>query len=212
VFEVEGKIDNQPIAFLIDSRAIHSYINSNIVERFHLQRSKHKKSWLVQLATWAKKKINELVKDYLINMNGLITKVDVNIIPLVSYDYLIGIDWLEKHHVVLDCYNKTIMCFDEEGQQGKVQGIPRVIVVREISAMQLKKSFRKGCQFFATHMEEVARDEVENIKYHQDLRDFEDFLGKSQNCHQRETLISLLIWCQEFPQCPRHLTEWAYRN
>jgi hypothetical protein len=47
MIEAEGKIDNQPIAILIDFGASHIYINSNIVERFHLQRSKHKKSWLV---------------------------------------------------------------------------------------------------------------------------------------------------------------------
>jgi hypothetical protein len=52
MIEVEGKIDNQPIAILIDSGAIHSYIDPNIVEIFHLQRRKHGKSWLVQLATW----------------------------------------------------------------------------------------------------------------------------------------------------------------
>jgi hypothetical protein len=63
VIEVEGKIDNQPITILIDSRSIHSYINSNIVEIFHLQRSKHKKSWSVQLVIGAKRKISELVKD-----------------------------------------------------------------------------------------------------------------------------------------------------
>ena len=39
MIEVEGNIDNHPIEILIDSRAIHSYINSNIVEIFHLQRS-----------------------------------------------------------------------------------------------------------------------------------------------------------------------------
>jgi hypothetical protein len=44
VIEVEGKIDNQSIAILIDSIAIHSYINANIVEIFHLQISRHKKS------------------------------------------------------------------------------------------------------------------------------------------------------------------------
>jgi hypothetical protein len=59
----------------------------------------------------------------------------MNIIPLGSYDCLIGKDWLEKYHVVLDYYNKTIVCLDEEGKQGKVQGIPRHVVVREISCM-----------------------------------------------------------------------------
>jgi predicted aspartyl protease len=115
MIEVEGKIDNHPIAILIDSGASHSYINSNIVKRFHLQRSKHKKYWLVQLAIGDKRKINELVKYCPIDMNGLNTKVDVNIIPLGSYDCLIGMDWLEKHHVVLDYYNKTITCLDEDG-------------------------------------------------------------------------------------------------
>jgi hypothetical protein len=85
MIEVEGKIDNQPIAILIDFGASHSYINDNNVEGFHLQRSKHKKSWLVQLATRAKRNINELVKDFQIEMNGLKMKVDVNIIPLGSY-------------------------------------------------------------------------------------------------------------------------------
>jgi predicted aspartyl protease len=132
MIEVEGKIDNHPITILIDSGSSHSYINANIIEIFHLQRSNHKKSWLVQLAMGAKRKINELVKDCQIDMNGLNMKVYVNIIPLGSYDCLIGMDCLEKHHVVLNFYNKTITCLDEEGQQGKIQGIPRAIVVREI--------------------------------------------------------------------------------
>jgi hypothetical protein len=68
-------------------------------------------------------------------MNGVNLKVDVNIIPLGSYDCLNGMDWLEKHHVVLDCYNKTITCLHEEGREGKVQGILRIVVVREISIM-----------------------------------------------------------------------------
>ena len=60
IIEVEGKIDHQPIEILIDSGASHSYINSNIVERFHLQRSKNNKYWLVQLATGAKRNINDV--------------------------------------------------------------------------------------------------------------------------------------------------------
>jgi hypothetical protein len=63
-------------------------------------------------------------------MNGLETKVEVNIIPLGSYDCLIGMDRLEKYHVIIDCYNKTITCLDEGGKQGKIQGILRVLVVR----------------------------------------------------------------------------------
>jgi hypothetical protein len=62
MIEVEGKINNHPIAILIDSGASHSYIDPKLVEIFHLQRRKHGKSWLVQLATGAKRRINEWLR------------------------------------------------------------------------------------------------------------------------------------------------------
>jgi hypothetical protein len=42
------------------------------------------------------------------DMNGLSTREDLNIIPLGSYDFLIGMDWLDQHHAILECYNKDI--------------------------------------------------------------------------------------------------------
>jgi hypothetical protein len=192
MIEVEGKIDNQPIAILIDYGASHSYIDPNLVERFKLKRCKHEKSWLVQLATGTKRRINELVKDFPVNMNGVNTKEDLNIIPLGSYDCLIGMDWLDKHHVVLDCYNKDFTCLDEEGNLRIVQGIPRPISIREISTLQLKRSFRKGCQIYATHMEEPTKDKVPNIEDYPVLKEYEDVFGEFQDFHQRETLTSLL--------------------
>jgi hypothetical protein len=39
--------------------------------------------------------------------------------------------------------------------------------------MQLKKSYRKGCQIFASHMEETPKHKVSNIKYYAVLKEFE---------------------------------------
>jgi hypothetical protein len=47
MIEVEGMINNQTIAILIDSGASHSYVDPKMVESFHFPRSKHGKSWLV---------------------------------------------------------------------------------------------------------------------------------------------------------------------
>jgi hypothetical protein len=94
MIEVEGKIDNQPISILIDFGAIHSYIDPNMVDRFKLNRYKHEKYWLVQLAIGSKRRIKEIVKDYAVTMNGFNTKEDLKIIPLGSYDYLICMDWM----------------------------------------------------------------------------------------------------------------------
>jgi hypothetical protein len=105
---------------------------------------------------------------------GLSTKAKLNILPLGSYDCLIGMVWLDQHHAILDCRNKEFTFLDEEGNKKKVQGIPRAIAIREISAMQLKKCYRKGCQLFAAHVEEAPKDKVSSIGDHVVLKDFED--------------------------------------
>jgi hypothetical protein len=48
-----------------------------------------------------------------------------------SYGIVIGMDWLEQHHDVLDGHNKTFTCLDEEGKQRTVKGIPKSISIRE---------------------------------------------------------------------------------
>ena len=155
MIEVEGKIINHHVTIFIDSRESHCYIDPKIVDRLHLEKSKIGKSSLVQLATRTKRKIHDMVKGCSISINGVITSVDLNIIPLESYDILIGMDWLEKHHVVLDCHNKTFTCLDEEGKQIIMKGVPRPISIREISSLQLKRCFIKGCQLYVDHVEET---------------------------------------------------------
>jgi DNA-binding beta-propeller fold protein YncE len=135
MIEVEGNINNQPISSLIDSGSSHGYIDPKMVERFQLPKRKLRKPWLVQLAIEAKRKINEMVKECPMKMNGMNTKADLNIIPLGSYDYLIGMDWLDKNHYVLECYNKSFSFLDEEGNVRTIQGIPRSVTIREVSAL-----------------------------------------------------------------------------
>jgi hypothetical protein len=75
-----------------------------------------------------------MFKECPMNRNGINTKANLNIIPLGSYDCLIGMDLLEKNHIFLDCYNKDFTCLGEEGNLGIVQGIPRVVTIREVLA------------------------------------------------------------------------------
>jgi hypothetical protein len=110
---------------LIDYGASHSYVDPKLVERITLKRCKHGNSWLFQIDTGTKRRTNDIVKECPMNMNGVNTKAYLNIIPLGSYDFLIGMDWLENHHVILEYYNKALTCLDKEGNSRIVQGIPR---------------------------------------------------------------------------------------
>ena len=120
---------------MIEPGSTHSYISPRVVDICAFKKVKHRKSWLVHLATRTKRKVSEVVEKCPLIMNGLITCVDLNVLLLGSYDFLIGMDWLEDHRVKLDCYNKTFECLDEEGKSSIVKGIPKVISVRQVSAI-----------------------------------------------------------------------------
>lgn len=135
MIEVEGMIHNQSISILIDFGEIHSYIDPNLVERLHLEKCKHEHSWTVQLATGIRRKVSELVSNCPLDLNGLKTVSNLNILPLGSYHVLIGMDWLEPHRVVLDYFGNTITCLTDKEQQVEVKGIPRPVSLRKITGL-----------------------------------------------------------------------------
>ena len=135
VVEVEGKIAKQAVSILIDPGSTHTYITPKIVEICAFKKLKHSKSWLVQPATGTKRKVSEIEEKCSLDMDGLFTYANLNVLPLGSYDILIGMDWLEAHRVKIYCYNKTFECIDEEGNTRIMKGIPKVNFVRKISSM-----------------------------------------------------------------------------
>jgi predicted aspartyl protease len=181
MIEVEGKIVNQLVSILIDSGASHCYIDPKIVDRLHLEKSKLGKSSLVQLATRTKRRIHEVVRSCSIRLNGVNTSVDINSIPLGSYDILIGMDWLDKHHVVLDYHRNTFTCLDGDGKQRTVKGVLRPMSITEISTLHRKRCFRKGCQLYVAHVEETKGTKgksLEDLVVLQEFKDaFQEILG-----------------------------------
>ena len=127
--EVTNKVVEQSVSILIDPSSTHSYITPRVVEIYAFNKVKHSKYWLVQLATGTKRKVSEVVEKCPLVMNGWVTCVDMNVLPLGSY-VLIGMVWLESHRVKLDCYHNTFECMDEEGNPRVVRGILKAISMR----------------------------------------------------------------------------------
>ena len=64
-------------------------------------------------------------------------------------------DWLEKHRVVLNCFEKTFTRLNEKGETITIKVIPIKFYVIEISDLQMKKFVRKGCKVFVVHVMNV---------------------------------------------------------
>ena len=62
MIEVVGKIVEKSISILIDLGSTHSYITPRVAESCAFKTVKHRKYWLVQLATGTKRKVSEVVE------------------------------------------------------------------------------------------------------------------------------------------------------
>ena len=90
--EVAGKIVEQSVSILIDPGSTHSYITRRVVDICAFKKVKHRKSWLVQLATGTKRKVSEVVEKCPLVMNGLVTFVDLNVLHLVPM--MFSLEWI----------------------------------------------------------------------------------------------------------------------
>ena len=100
---------------------------------------------------------------------------NLDILPLGSYDMIIWMDWLEQHKAVLDCYTKVLIYKDNLGTTRTTQGIPKLVSVRQVLAMQLKKCIRKGSQVYAIQvMNLLEKEDNPNLEDFVVLREFRD--------------------------------------
>ena len=92
VVEFEGKIAKQFVFILIDPGSTHSYVSPKIVDICAFKKLNHCKSWLVPVATGTNRKVSEIVEECPLDMDGIFNYANLNILPLGSYDILIGMD------------------------------------------------------------------------------------------------------------------------
>jgi hypothetical protein len=100
------------------------------------------------------------------------TEETLNILPLGSYDLLIGMDWLATHKAILDCYHKTLECVSKEGKRMTLQGIQKPVSVRQISSLQMRKYFQKGCPLYEIQVSETIECDKPILEDHPTLKEY----------------------------------------
>ena len=76
----------------------------------------HVEPLLVLLDTGTKKRVHYWVKACAFEMNGTPTSTNLNVFLLGSYNMLLGMDCLYLHRTKVDCYEKAIESFDDNGE------------------------------------------------------------------------------------------------
>ena len=93
------------------------------------------------------------------------TSAHLNLLPLGSYNMILGRDCLYLHKTKFDCYDKAIECLGDDGEKRILQGNKRPNLVRMGTDLKAKYSSRKGCVYFAVHISSDKGKDVEDDEF-----------------------------------------------
>jgi hypothetical protein len=96
----------------------------------------------------AKHKVGGKVTSCTLNLREFVTRANLYVMILGSYDVVIGMDWLESHEAILNCKMKWISLVDDEGWIRVTLGWSQGVSLKFISPLQLRKIMRKGCKLY----------------------------------------------------------------
>jgi hypothetical protein len=117
VLETTGIVTDQTLSILIDPGATESFISSAVLKRIKVKAVEQDEFSFVEMALGAKQKVGGKVTGCALNLGEFVTRVNLYVMILGSYDVVIGMDWLETHEAILNYKMKWLSLVDEEGQR-----------------------------------------------------------------------------------------------
>jgi hypothetical protein len=125
VVESSGMLNHVNVKISFDSGATDSFISPSTLEKSGLAAYKHDDLKQVEMALGEKQAIVPSVDNCLLDLAVCTTRLKVYIMALGTYDLIIGMDWLEAHRTMVDCFSKRVPCVDDEGRPVEINVVQR---------------------------------------------------------------------------------------
>jgi hypothetical protein len=106
VLETIGIVTDQTLSILIDPGATECFISVAALKRIKVKFFEHDEFSFMEMASGAKQKVGGKVTGCALNLGEFVTRVNLYVTILGSYDVVIDMDWLEMHEVILNCKTK----------------------------------------------------------------------------------------------------------
>ncbi|XP_070049036.1 uncharacterized protein [Nicotiana tomentosiformis] len=103
-------------------------------------------------------KVEYIFRNYIITVQGRETLVDLNLLDMVDFDIIAGMDWLSSCHVTVDCHTKTVK-FSFIGEDPVIiRGEVGTPVGKFISYLKARKLVSIGCLAYLAHVRDMKAD------------------------------------------------------
>ncbi|XP_070010677.1 uncharacterized protein [Nicotiana sylvestris] len=102
--------------------------------------------------------VDRIYRSFVVAFCGFETRVDLQLLDMIDFEVILGIDWLSPYHAVLDCHAKTVSLV--------MPGLPRLewkgsIVdtpSRVISFLKARHMVKKGCLAYLAYVRDTTTE------------------------------------------------------
>ncbi|XP_075521444.1 uncharacterized protein LOC142554663 [Primulina tabacum] len=84
--------------------------------------------------------------------------VDLIVIPMVSFDVILGMDWLSAFCEMIDCVDETVKFLADDHESAVFVGLGSSLSIPIISCLQATKLLHKGCIGFLASVLDVRKE------------------------------------------------------
>jgi hypothetical protein len=172
VVESSSTLNHINVKILFDFGATDSFISPSALEKIGLAAYEHDDFKQVEMASGEKQAVGPSVDNCPVDLGVCTTKLKVYITALGTYDLIIGMDWLEAHRAMVDCFAKRVLCVDDEGRPVEIHGVRRKVSLRFISTMKVKRCMRQGCRLYV--VEAMSERKGPSLDQYPVLPEFKD--------------------------------------
>ncbi|XP_041017896.1 uncharacterized protein LOC121260113 [Juglans microcarpa x Juglans regia] len=146
---------------LFDSGATHSFISMDYVKFCPVDADEMNYNLRVSTPAGDIVTCNKIILKCLITFSERVIPSNLTIFPMIGFDVILGMDWLASSYASIDCFKKEVVFKFPEGEEFRFMGSRVRTLPSVISAFQVDKLIRDGCQGFLAFMANEPREELE---------------------------------------------------
>ena len=144
LIKLSGSVNKCRAVMMVDSGSTGDFISEAYVSKYHIHRKPYEGRRTVWLADGKQHAVTSYVV-CVISIGGLTESVELAIIPLVGYDVILGIPWLQRHNPSVNWTSYSISV-NSNGKQCELPlaNSTDTPVVELVSALQFKREAQHG--------------------------------------------------------------------
>ena len=162
---------------LIDPGDTHSFISMGFISKVNVESKPIDYRIVVSLPTGDSRIVKSVYLDSRVIIGGQEFLVDLILLDIHDFDVILGMDWLSRHHAIVDCYRKEVRFCRLRETEAIFCGLWKILPTSTMTAMRASKMPWKSYQGYLAYAIEV-RDSGNQLEDILVVREFSDVFPK----------------------------------